>query len=165
MFNKFYLFSEKVDNGLKELGFRFSGMLLYENICQEDSLIVKYEVAKDKVAARRVLEGMNSHRIIRELEKGTFDEIILKLEECLNELKEKHSRIIDINDIIEFSKIEDYFKKPYCIYVNSDELNSFKEFNVKSLLDKENFGYVKTFDAIPVYKDDSLRSGTCKIFY
>ena len=92
MFNKYYMFSEEIDTKLKDLGFTLSQSfttLSYENICQEGNSIVKYEINRNMVSAQELLEEACTRRYAAYLEDLTFEEIISKLERCLNDLKNR----------------------------------------------------------------------------
>ena len=92
MFNKYYMFSEEIDAKLKDQGFTLNQSfttLSYENICQEGNSIVKYEINRNIVSAQELLEGICTRRYIAYLEDLTFEEIISKLECCLNDLKNR----------------------------------------------------------------------------
>lgn len=170
MFNKYYMFNEEIDTKLKELGFVLKGSsygLQYENICKEESLVVRYEINKDKVSAQRLLltSGVSSNNYCNRLEYETFEEIINKLEKCLSDLRHRYSLKGDIEESDEIlNELKSGGTEIYRMDVNDSTFNRLCKRENKQE-DNREFGFTKVFTGTPVYLNNELKDDECRIYY
>lgn len=174
MFNKYYMFSEEIDTKLMELGFKLTRdgyKLKYENICQEGSLLIKYEIHKDSVSAQRIFidNGTSSNNYCTIFENETFEEIICKLEKCLHDLRERYSFKVSVKEsdyVLNHSK--SYGNEMYRMEVNDSTFNRLcKRDNKQEDKQEDNrkFGFTKVFTGTPVYLNGELKDDECRIYY
>lgn len=170
MFDKYYMFNEEIDLKLKELGFVLNQgdcSLQYENICKEDSLVVRYIITENTVSAQRLLltSGVSSNHYCNKLENKTFEEITNKLEKCLSDLRQRYSLKGDIEESDEIlNELKSSGTEIYRIDVNDSTFNGLCKRSNKQE-DNREFGFTKVFTGIPIYSNNELKDNECRIYY